>query len=181
MDALADALSEFGMNIDYDKDLKKMVFDAFDIEQSEEIDMGDFSSMMSYIFASEADDALLVLFQIFDFDQDGYLELIDCARILLSQNHFGVVATGLNHSGSEIVTFSRKECLKQAKKMMDGNDKVSFEQFKSIMSQFGQTETDLMFQFMDRPSISRIISAPKISLNRITIHNISPSGNHLTL
>ena len=117
MDGLSGALSVFGMVIDLDKALQQLVWQHFDIEHNGEIDNGDFSATMSELMTSKEDSALMLLFQIFDAKQDGYLEQADVARVLLTLNHFAVVAIG-GQEQTETITYTRKQCLKQARHMM---------------------------------------------------------------
>jgi len=160
IDGLSKALAVFGMVIDSDRDLQKFVLKKFDLDNNGEIDYNDFSSTMSAIIASQDDESLLLLFQIFDIDSDGYLELEDVARLLLSVNQIAVVATK-GQQNKSIISYTKRQCLKQANRLMKQQNKVSFEQFKDLM--MNKTEKDLMIDHMVQPSISYNIEAPRVS------------------
>eukprot|EP01084_Bolivina_argentea_P091249 164278_1 len=165
MKSLLDALEVFGIVIDGNRDLKKFVFNAFDSDNNKRwIDYNDFSSQLSAIVSSKDINALELLFQIFDIDQDGYLEYEDMARLLLAVNQIAVVATGEQENCT--VIYTKKQCLKQAKRMiskhnLNGN-KISFDQFVKMMKT--KTEKDMMFDHMEQPSISFVIDAPRVSV-----------------
>eukprot|EP01084_Bolivina_argentea_P082261 148941_1 len=166
IDGLTKAMAVFGLIIDVDKELQKLIWSKFDTENDKEIDFSDFSATMSSIITSKDDDWLLLLFQIFDIDKDGYLTVHDIARVLLSENHFGVVATGQDVHTLPEITYTRKMCLKQSKKfiqMHDKNedDKVSFDEFKAMM--INKTEKDWMIQFMEQPSNSFNLEPLRVS------------------
>merc|ERR1712130_927067 len=104
------------------------------------------------------DNSLQTLFEIFDIDQDGYLEIEDIARILLCQNQIAVVVTG-NESNKQHIIYNKQQCLKQARRMVaqydseEFNDnKISYDEFKEMMK--GKTENDMMIDHMQAPSIS---------------------------
>ena len=166
INGLSKALAVFGMIIDTDRDLQKFVLKQFDLDNtgSKEIDYNDFSATMSSIIASKEEEALLLLFQIFDNDQDGYLELEDIALILLSTNQIAVVATGQKDNFT--TTVNKRQCLKQSKKMIANHnlneDKVSFDEFKNMM--INKTEKDMMFDHMQHISVSYQMAAPRISV-----------------
>ncbi len=167
IDGLSKALAVFGMVIDNDRDLQKFVLKQFDLDNSgaKQIDYNDFSSTMSSIITTKDDQALLLLFQIFDIDQDGYLELEDIARILLSVNQIAVVATK-GQQNESVISYTRRQCLKQAKIMIANQNlnenKISFEEFQQMM--MNKTEKDLMIDHMRQPSVSIHLEAPRVSV-----------------
>merc|ERR1712176_536929 len=100
IDGLTRALEGFGMIIDTSAKLKQRVFKVFasNGEKSKGrsvrwIDYDDFVSTLSCIVASQETEVLRVLFAMFDVDGDGFLEIADVARILLTQNQIAVVVT----------------------------------------------------------------------------------------
>eukprot|EP01083_Nonionella_stella_P074115 200885_1 len=166
MDAFVNALAVFGLMVDFDPALAQLVFHKFDIDNENEIDFFDFSSTMSELITSHEEEELLLLFQIFDLNKDGYLDYVDIARILLTQNHFAVVATAQDQKNLTQITYTKRQCLKQAKRRMQSNglvdyNKISFVQFKQMM--LGKTEKDMMIQWMDYPSASVVIEPPEVS------------------
>ena len=79
---LTKALAVFGMIIDTDKDFQRHIFKKFDLDNEKEITYNDFSATIASSVGSNIDDnASQTLFEIFDIDQDGYLELEDMARV----------------------------------------------------------------------------------------------------
>merc|ERR1712173_456153 len=108
-----------------------------------------------------------LLFKIFDMDKDGYLELADLARMLLTQNQIAVVATGVQAKCT--IRYNMKQCLKQAKKLIahqNGGDnlddsRITYKQFELIMKD--KTERDLMIENMGLPSMSFDMDAPRVS------------------
>ena len=79
---LTKALAVFGMIIDTDKDFQRHIFKKFDLDNEKEITYNDFSATIaSFVGSNTDDDSLQTLFEIFDIDQDGYLELEDMARV----------------------------------------------------------------------------------------------------
>jgi len=158
------ALAVFGMIIDTDKDFQRHIFRKFDLDNEKEITYNDFSATIaSFVGSNTDDDALQTLFEIFDIDQDGYLELEDMARVLLAQNQITIVVTGQQSSeSSKNVVYSKQQCLKQARRMVAEYDseqfndnKISFDEFKAMMNQ--RTENDMMIAHMQAPSESTLI------------------------
>eukprot|EP01084_Bolivina_argentea_P146997 257251_1 len=138
IDGLTEALKTFGMVIDHDKNFKKMVFRKFDIDNEREIDYNDFMATMSSLIGTKNEDSLLLMFQIFDVDEDGYLTTEDIARILLAQNQIAVVVTGQLEDAT--ITYTKRQCLKVARKMITKfdsdqfkDDKISFTEYQNMM------------------------------------------------
>lgn len=174
IDGLTKALSVFGMIIDTNRDFQKHIFMKFALDNVKEIDYNDFSATISSFVGSGGcdDDSLQTLFEIFDIDEDGYLELEEMARILLAQNQMAVVVTGKQSQKNQQV-YTKQQCLKQARRMIQNYDsqqfndnKISFEEFKIMMST--RTENDMMIDHMQ---------APSISLHDVTFH-LNDSNNH---
>ena len=148
IDGLVKALSHFGMEIEKGTELQKSTFAQFDVDDNGEIDYNDFSSTLSMIVASKQEQKLDLLFKLFDMDKDGYLELEDLARMLLTQNQIAVVATGVQKMCK--IRYTKPQCLKQSKKLianLNGTDnlddsKISFKQFKQMMNFFALTFHD---------------------------------------
>jgi len=156
IDGLTSALAVFGMIIDTNSTFQRHIFSKFDLDNEAEIRFDDFSATMA-CFVGNCNDAesLLTLFEIFDVDEDGYLRMEDFARIFLTQNQIAVVTTG----GVQDSVYSKRQCLKQARKIMAQCDcvltddgRISFEQFQLMMTH--RTETDMMIDHMTAPSIS---------------------------
>ena len=107
------------------------------------------------------------------------------ARILLTKNHFGEVqkiGQGTETQKAEPITYTRRQCLKQARKWMEpytdieNGGKMSFEQF-ALMTK-GRTERDMMIKFSPKPSNSRLIPQPAVSERCIPEDNTSsPSSD----
>jgi len=158
IDGLTSAVAVFGMIIDTDRDFQRHVFKKFDLDNEKEITYDDFSATMASFVGSNTDDhSLQHLFEIFDIDQDGYLELEDMARILLTQNQISLVVTG--QQSESTVVYTKNQCLKQARRMVATYDsqqfndsKISFDEFKSMMN--SRTEDDMMIHHMQAPSMS---------------------------
>jgi len=156
---LTKALAVFGMIIDTDKDFQRHIFKKFDLDNEKEITYNDFSATIaSFVGSNTDDDSLQTLFEIFDIDQDGYLELEDMARVLLAQNQMAVVVTGQQSEQTQI-RYTKKQCIKQARRMVaeydseEFNDnKISFDEFKAMMN--SRTEEDMIIDHMTAPSIS---------------------------
>merc|ERR1711971_516883 len=107
------------------------------------------------------DDSLQTLFEIFDIDEDGYLNLEDIARILLTQNQIAVVCTQqqIQENEESAITLSRQQCLKTAAKVISRHQqtqrratnakrdgRVHFEDFKTMMN--SRTDHDMLIQHM---------------------------------
>jgi len=91
LDGLSTAFAVFGMIIDTDNDFKNDISKKFDLDNEKEITYNDFSSTIaSFVGSNTDDDSLQTLFEIFDIDQDGYLELQDMARVALGNNFNGL-------------------------------------------------------------------------------------------
>lgn len=71
-EGLANALACLGMVIDFNKELQKMIFKRFDLDDQQEIDFMDFSAGLSQLITAPDEETLMLLFQIYDFDEDGY-------------------------------------------------------------------------------------------------------------
>jgi len=161
------ALTHFGIEIENDSELQQLVFAEFTLDDQHEIDYNDFSSTLSMMVASKQEKKLELLFKIFDMDKDGYLELEDLARMLLTQNQIAVVATGVQEKCT--IRYNKKQCLKQAKKLIahhNGADnlddsRITYKQFELIMKD--KTERDMMIQHMGLPSVSFDLEAPRVS------------------
>ena len=177
-DGLANAMASFGMAIDFNKELQDMIFRQFDLDSVQEIDYMDFSAMISHLITAPDDETLMLLFQIYDFDQDGYLEQADVARILLTKNHFGEVqkiGKSPEMDKAQPIIYTKRECLKQARKLMEpfvdmdtfDGGRMSFDQFKAMNS--GKTERDMMIKFMVKPSNSHVIPQPELSGHDLTL------------
>lgn len=157
IEGLTKALAVFGMIIDSDRDLQRHIFRKFDADNKHEITYDDFSATIaSFVGSNTDDDSLQTLFEIFDNDQNGYLELEDMARILLAQNQIAIVVTGQleNHT-----VYTKHQCLKQARRMVSEYDsdqfndnKISFDEFKNMMT--SRTEHDMIIDHMQAPSLS---------------------------
>lgn len=156
---LTKALAVFGMIIDTDKDFQRHIFKKFDLDNEKEITYNDFSATIaSFVGSNTDDDSLQTLFEIFDIDQDGYLELEDMARVLLAQNQIAVVVTGQQLEATQVV-YTKKQCIKQARRMVAEYDseqfndnKISFDEFQAMMNM--RTEHDMMLDHIQAPSIS---------------------------
>ena len=83
-DGLANAMACFGMVIDFNKELQKMIFKKFDLDEEQEIDFMDFSAGLSQLITASDEETLLLLFQIYDFDQDGYVCIVTLSLCGLS-------------------------------------------------------------------------------------------------
>jgi len=125
INGLTKALAVFGMIIDTNRHLQKHIFKKFDLDNQNEITYDDFSATIaSFVGSNTDDDSLQTLFEIFDMNEDGYLELEEMARILLAQNQITVVVTGKQQQSQN--TFTKNQCLKQAKKMVTQYDSDQF-------------------------------------------------------
>eukprot|EP01084_Bolivina_argentea_P015695 29426_1 len=114
---------------------------------------------MASLIGSQNDDALSLMFQIFDIDEDGYLEIEDMARILLTQNQIAVITTGSHESTT--VVYTKEQCMKKARRMVEHHDssefsdgKISFDEFLVMMMK--RDTKDMMIEHMSAPSISVI-------------------------
>eukprot|EP01084_Bolivina_argentea_P062110 113568_1 len=153
IDGLTQALAVFGMIIDSNRDFQRHIFDKFDLDGENEITYNDFSATIaSFVGSNTDDDSLQTLFEIFDIDQDGYLEIEDMARILLAQNQIAVVVTGQQSN----VSYTKRQCIKQARRMFSDTSKISFSEYKHMMQH--RTEDDMMIDHMPAPSISMNVS-----------------------
>jgi Ca2+-binding EF-hand superfamily protein len=154
---LTASLKVFGMIIDTDRDFQKHIFRKFDIDNEKEITYNDFSATIaSFVGSNTDDDALQTLFEIFDNENKGYLEMEGMARILLAQNQIALIVTGQQKAQ---IVYTKKQCLKQARRMVNeydsdefNDDKISFNEFKAMMN--SRTEDDMYIAHMKAPSIS---------------------------
>eukprot|EP01084_Bolivina_argentea_P025090 46683_1 len=142
VDGLTTALKEFGMIIDTERTLQKFVWSKFDIDNEGEIDYNDFMATLSSLIGSKDEDSLLLMFQIFDIDQDGYLNTDDMAMIILAQNQIALAVTGHVEEANENdkVVLNKRICLKLARKIITKYDsdqfkdsKISFDEYQEMM------------------------------------------------
>eukprot|EP01083_Nonionella_stella_P279117 949501_1 len=149
IDGVTEALAHFGIIINtFGKTFQKLIFSKFDIGNEGAVDYNDFSATMSWFIGRKDEDSLLIMFQCFDLDEDGYLNLEDMARLLLAQNHIAVIITGQQNTKTNI-TYNKRQCLKLARKMISKYDndrfndnKISFDEFAIMMKNLN--EEDMM-------------------------------------
>eukprot|EP00483_Globobulimina_turgida_P006966 UN06980 len=160
IDGLTEALAHFGIIINTDRAFQKFVFSKFDIDNEKEIDYNDFMATMSSLIGTKNEDSLLLMFQMFDIDEDGYLNMEDMARILLAQNHIAVVLTGQQPSKGQS-RMKKRHFLKLASKIITkyqvenyNHDKISYDEYAAMMMSL--TEQDMI---IDNMALSISISA----------------------
>eukprot|EP01083_Nonionella_stella_P087062 242063_1 len=164
MNGVTAALKEFGMMIDINKNLQKFVYSKFDIDREGAIDYNDFMATISSLIGTKDEETLLLMFQIFDCDEDGYLSTEDVARMLLAQNQMAVIVTG-HASDTNTVTLSKKQCLKLALRILTKYDekfngsKISFDEFKAMMMHF-TTDTMMIDNMSGLPSMEQLPTPP---------------------
>lgn len=162
MEGLTRALAVFGMIINTHSEFQKHIFSKFDLDNETLITYNDFSATMASFVGSTGhtdDDSLQTLFEIFDIDEDGYLNLEDIARILLTQNQIAVVCTQQKSEERDGRALSRQQCLKTAAKMISRHQqtqrratnskrdgRVHFEDFKTMMND--RTDHDMLIEHM---------------------------------
>lgn len=159
IDGLTGALKVFGMVIDINTSQRSHIWDKFDVDNENELTYSDFSATLASFVGSGAHDvddhALQTIFEIFDCFETGFLEVEQIARILLTQAQLSVVLTG-QEKGQ--IVYSKAQCLKQARRMIEQFDsdefqdnKISFDEFKNMFH--GKTERDMLINSMRVPSV----------------------------
>eukprot|EP01084_Bolivina_argentea_P086337 156050_1 len=131
IEGLTTALKTFGLKIDKDLELRKLIWSKFDLENQKEIDYNDFMATMSSLIDVKNEDSLFLFFQIFDYDQNGFLEVDELAQLLFSQQK---IAAAVTNQPRLITSTTNKQCINDAQKFVNENDDngdglISFEEY----------------------------------------------------
>eukprot|EP00483_Globobulimina_turgida_P009673 UN09692 len=133
IDGLTSALKVFGLSIDKNKHLQQLIWSKFDLDNEKQIDFNDFMATLSALVDSTNEDSLFLFFQIFDYDESGFLEVDELAAMLFCQQKIGAAVT---HQPAMMKSNcnTNEGCIDRAKSFVNENDdngdgKISFDEY----------------------------------------------------
>eukprot|EP01083_Nonionella_stella_P051777 137480_1 len=130
-EGLTEALKVFGLKVDVNKHVHDTVWSKFSLDGADEIDYDDFSATISILIDTENEEFMFLLFQIFDYDESGYLEMKELGEMLFAQQ---LLAATVTNQPELITDRTNKICLKSAERFVQENDdngdgKISFDEY----------------------------------------------------